>query len=113
MPRRVAPWMIDVHRREQELAAEAKAARKARGNRLYAVLVWRADGRYDGADVLRWFRREADAEKCAAALGGRGGRGVVVRDWMLLKDPDAPTRERQAAELDREIEAAIASYSWR
>ncbi len=110
MGKRPAPWMSESIAYHKERAAAEKAANKARGSRLYAVLPWRRDGHYDGANVIRWFRREADADKWALELGGHGGRGIAVRFWGALRNPDATPRERTPAELEREIIDAINAY---
>lgn len=100
---KIAPWMHGERERAKEREAEAKAARKTRGSRVFAVLPWQGDGRYDAADALAWFRTEKAAEKYAIDFRGLGGRGLVVREWTYLRNADAPLRERTAAELDREI----------
>ena len=43
----------DREKAEREKAEREKAEKKARGGKLYAVLPWRSDARYDGSQVIR------------------------------------------------------------
>jgi len=97
MARRSPPWMLEHSRHEAERKEREKAERKARGNRLYAVLAWRPDARYSGKDVWRWFKRKADADKWA--LGFNQGQGVAVRDYTALHDANAEWIPERAARL--------------
>ncbi|HWW76133.1 MAG TPA: hypothetical protein VNZ44_12085 [Pyrinomonadaceae bacterium] len=99
--------MVEANALARARAVEEKVADKARGSRMYAMLPWRADGRYNGRDVARWFRTEKLAEK--HALGLDGGRGVVVRKWSSLNDPDASPVAKSAAQLDAEIAEIVAT----
>lgn len=97
MPRRPVPWMLEHAQHEIERKEREKVERKARGNRLYAVLAWRPDGRYSGKDVWRWFKRQADAEKWAGGINQ--GHGVVVREYTALNDANAEWIPERAAKL--------------
>lgn len=108
MGRRASPWMVESIARDKEREIERKAAEKARGAKVFAVLPWRGDARYDGADVIRWFRREHDAGKFAERING--GNGIAVRHWTMLHHPDAEAPQKSDAEIAREVEAAAARY---
>jgi len=110
MPRRRAPWMREADERKQRHKEEARVALRARGSRVYAVLPWRSDARYDGADVIRWFRHKPRAESFAMTFQGGRGQGLVVRNWTLIQNSDAEARAKTPAELERDIAQAIASY---
>jgi len=106
-----APWMPEADAVAKERAAKAKAEQKARGSRVYAVLPWRGDARYHGSDVLKWYRLEGAAENFA--LGIEGGRGLVVRRWDQINDPDVQMKHEVAsspksnAQIKREINEAM------
>ena len=114
MPRKRPPWMHEADLADKARAEADKLAKKARGSRVFAVLPWRQDARYDGADVIRWFRTRAPAEKFAEGLGDGGGRGVVVRDWTLIRNVDAASTatEKTTAQLEREIREAAGGYGY-
>lgn len=97
MAHRHATWALEHSQLEAERKERGKAERKARGNRLYAVLAWRPDARYSGKDVWRWFKRKADAEKWAR--GFNQGQGVVVREYTSLNDANAEWIPERAAKL--------------
>lgn len=90
MAKKRAPWMLEADAIAKERAAQAKLALKARGSRVYAVLPWRGDARYVGADAIKWFRLRGAAENFS--IGIDGGRGLVVRRWDEISDPDGPGR---------------------
>lgn len=100
--------MHEANLRKKELAQAAKEADRARGSRMFAVLPWLQNGMYHGRDVIRWFKTESAAEKFGGGI--HGGRGVVVRRWTSLIDPDAPAAAKTPAELEAEIAAAIRAY---
>jgi len=108
MAARRSPWMVEQSRREAEKLEREKAERKARGNRVYAVLAWRPDARYSGKDVWRWFKRKADADKWA--LGFNQGQGVAVRDYTWLLDADADWIPERAARLVEEFVGSSARH---
>jgi hypothetical protein len=99
----------DLHDRERR--REAREADRARGSRRFAVLPWRRDDVYRGRDVVRWFRARPTAEAFAQGLPG-GGRGVVVREWTSLRDPDDEAVARTSAQLEAEIAAAMRAYGY-
>ncbi len=112
MPRKRPPWMHEADLADKARVEADKLAKKARGARVFAVLPWRRDANYDGADVIRWFRTEASAEKFALGLGDGGGRGVVVREWTLIRNADAASTEKTTAQLEREIRQAAGGYGY-
>ncbi len=107
MPRKRPPWMYEADKADKARAAADKLAKKARGSRVFAVLPWREDARYDGADVVRWFRSRTTAEKFALSLNENRGRGLVVREWTWIHNPDAEPAQKTSAQLEHEIEDAM------
>lgn len=107
--RRRAPWMLEHSQHEAERKAREKTERTARGNRLYAVLAWRPDGRYSGKDVWRWFKREADAERWARGINQ--GHGVAVREYTALNDANAEWIPERAARLVADFAGAPAEHA--
>lgn len=93
--------MAEANALAKERARRDKEADRARGGRLFALLPWRADGVYRGADVARWFRTEGAASK--HGLSHDGGRGVVVRKWSQLIDPDGAASQVTAADVRRDV----------
>lgn len=100
--------MIDSIRIDKEREAERKAERKARGSRVYAVLPWRGDGRYDGADVIKWFRYESAADEFAEGING--GSGVAVRDYTMIHNNNAEPREMSRDQVDKIVAEAAMRY---
>src|SRR5262245_12363566 len=97
MPRRRAPWMLEHSQHEAARKEREKAERKARGNRLYAVLAWGPNGRYSGKELWRWFNRQADAETWARGINE--SHGVAVREYTSLNDANAEWIPERAARL--------------
>ncbi len=104
MSRARLPWMLEADAARAAREAEIKAARKARGSRVFAVLPWRS-GRYHGGDVIKWHRTRSAAEKHGESING--GQGIVVKEWFDIVDPDVVKTVKSAAQLDAEIDAAL------
>ncbi len=104
MARKRPPWMRESDEIDKARASADKLAKKARGSRVFAVLPWREDARYDGADVVRWFRSRPTAEKFAIGLNENQGRGLVVREWTQIHNPDAEPIQKTSSQLQREID---------
>ncbi len=104
MARKRPPWMRESDEIDKARIAADKLAKKARGSRVFAVLPWREDARYDGVDVIRWFRARPTAEKFADGLNDNQGRGLVVREWTWIHNPDVEPAQKTSAQLEREIE---------